>query len=146
MATYLSKSEMETFQTGQRIGERIRKPTTILLFGGLGTGKTVLTRGIAFGLGVADPSSVHSPSFTLVNLYPSSRGTLVHIDLYRLETTRDLYSIGIEEFLDGNSIVVIEWAEKLPFQIPDALVIKIHLGREPDHRTIEVIGDDRLTG
>ncbi len=145
MAIYLSKSETETFETGQRIGQRIVKPTTILLFGGLGAGKTVLTRGIAAGLGVADPSSVHSPSFTLVNQYPSSRGMLVHIDLYRLETTRDLYSIGIEEFLDGDSIVVIEWAEKLPFDIPDAVVIKIHSGREPDHRTIEVIGADQLT-
>lgn len=140
METHHSSSETETFEIGRGIGQRISKPTTLLLSGGLGAGKTVLTRGIAAGLGVMDHSSVHSPSFTLVNEYPSSRGTLVHVDLYRLETTHDLHSIGIDELLAGDSVVVIEWAEKLPFEIPDAVTIKIHPGLEPEQRTIEVSG------
>lgn len=138
MPTYLSKSEPDTLEIGRAIGSRLETPRTILLYGGLGAGKTVLTRGIASGLGVCDPSAVHSPSFTLVNHYPCARGNLVHVDLYRLETMRDLYSTGIEEFLSGDSNVVIEWADKLPFEVPGALVIRIQTDPETEERRIEV--------
>lgn len=143
MSSYFSRSEAETFEIGRAIGARLKGPITILLYGNLGAGKTVLARGIASGLGIRDSSSVHSPSFTLVNHYPCDRGNLVHVDLYRLETTRDLYSIGIEELLAGESTVVIEWADKLPFDVPGALVIRIETDPETDERRIEVEGFGR---
>ncbi len=138
MSRHVSNSEPETFEIGRAIGARLTGPVTILLHGGLGVGKTVLTRGIASGLGVLDSSSVHSPSFTLVNHYPCERGSLVHVDLYRLETIRDLYSIGIEELLAGDSTVIIEWADKLPFEVPGAIIIRIETDSETDARRIDV--------
>jgi tRNA threonylcarbamoyladenosine biosynthesis protein TsaE len=84
----------------------------VLLRGALGTGKTTLTRGIARGLGVEDPSRVSSPSFTLVNIYYGVC-PLYHVDLYRLRGRKDLYSIGLDDFLGTDGVTVIEWSEKM---------------------------------
>jgi tRNA threonylcarbamoyladenosine biosynthesis protein TsaE len=99
-------------------------PGVVLLRGALGSGKTTLTRGIARGLGVQDPGAVCSPSFTLVNIY---RGVcpVYHVDLYRLEGERDLYSIGLDDFLGREGVTVVEWSERLPYQVPGAAIVEL---------------------
>ena len=83
----------------------------IALSGDLGAGKTALVRGLARGLGCT--SRVHSPTFTLVNVYAGGRLPLFHLDLYRLETAEQIHSAGVDEYLQPDGVAVIEWAERL---------------------------------
>jgi tRNA threonylcarbamoyladenosine biosynthesis protein TsaE len=99
-------------------------PGVVLLRGALGMGKTTLTRGIAQGLGLEDPGMVNSPSYTLVNIYHGVC-PIYHVDLYRLEGERDLYSIGMDDFLGSEGITVIEWSERLTTGIDQATEIEI---------------------
>jgi len=116
--------EAETKQLGAEIGALLVPPSAVLLTGELGSGKTVLARGIFQGLGVA-PSLVRSPTFSLVNEYPSDRGPVFHIDLYRLAKASDFTTIPLEEILAETTITVVEWADKLPFGVTHALQIEI---------------------
>ena len=138
MQVYYSQSEQETLGIGKEIGKQLHSPLAVLLYGELGAGKTVLTRGLAEGLGVPDPSSVRSPSFTLVNEYPCPSGVLYHVDLYRLEGPRDLYSVGIEEILATPSVLIVEWAEKLLIEPERAMRIRITVGSSQNERSLEV--------
>jgi tRNA threonylcarbamoyladenosine biosynthesis protein TsaE len=120
----LSRSPEETQRIGAEIGRSLSIPGVVLLRGELGAGKTTLTRGIAQGLGMSDPSLVNSPSFSLVNIY---RGIcpIYHVDLYRLEGERDLYSVGLDDFLGNEGITVIEWSERLSGEFDQATKIEI---------------------
>ena len=138
----VSKSEAETLDVGRRIGRSLDPPRVVLLEGELGTGKTILARGIAEGMEIDEGVVVHSPSFTLVNEYPSRKGILYHLDLYRLESLRDLYSIGIEDILASDSVVMVEWAEKLVLPVDNPLKIRIAHGKRPHQRHIEIEGQD----
>jgi tRNA threonylcarbamoyladenosine biosynthesis protein TsaE len=120
----LSKSPEETQKIGFEIGRSLPVPGVVLLRGSLGAGKTTLTRGIAQGLGLEDPSLVNSPSFTLVNIYHGDC-PIYHVDLYRLEGERDLYSIGMDDFLGSDGITVIEWSERLSTEMDQATEIEI---------------------
>ena len=133
----ISKSEESTVNLGRTIAAQLDTPRRLLLFGELGAGKTAFTRGFASGLGMKDLSQVHSPSFTLVNQYETPSGTLFHVDLYRLETPRDLYSIGLEELLAEGTWAIIEWADKLPWTVPDPVSVTITVESD-DSRSIEV--------
>lgn len=99
-------------------------PGVVLLRGDLGSGKTTLTRGIARGLGLDDPTRVNSPSFTLVNIY-QGHCPIYHVDLYRLESERDLYSIGLDDFLFKEGVTIIEWSERLSYPLEQAVKINI---------------------
>lgn len=136
--SYWSRSEEETEAFGRRLAQGLEPPLVILLEGELGSGKTVLTRGLAAGFGLEDPSLVHSPTFTLVNQYPGRAGILYHIDLYRLDTLKDLYSIGLEEILASDGVVIIEWGEKLSLEVSNPLRIRIRPGEKPEERLIDV--------
>ncbi len=108
--TYITNSEDETKKLGEALGKVIEFPAIIALIGDLGTGKTVFTRGLAEALGI---KKVRSPSFTLINIYRGERAKLYHIDLYRLNSAIDIYSLGLEDAIrDPEGICVIEWAEK----------------------------------
>ena len=133
-----SGCETETLQIGENIGQRLHPPRTVLLYGELGSGKTLLARGIVQGLGGDDPARVHSPSFTLVNLYSSRKGVIYHVDLYRLEGLRDLYSIGLEEILSEEALVIIEWAEKLLFHSNNPFTIRISVDPTTHVRSFEM--------
>ncbi|MBI4456580.1 MAG: tRNA (adenosine(37)-N6)-threonylcarbamoyltransferase complex ATPase subunit type 1 TsaE [Acidobacteria bacterium] len=111
----ITASEEETLQLARSFGEALEGPWVVLLYGELGSGKTMFARGLALGLGVADEGLVRSPSFTLVNFYPG-RLPIYHVDLYRIETLRDLETIGLEEIFAEKAVVVVEWAEKLPHE------------------------------
>jgi tRNA threonylcarbamoyladenosine biosynthesis protein TsaE len=120
----LTRSPEETQKVGREIAGSLPVPGVVLLRGALGAGKTTLTRGIAEGLGVDDPGLVNSPSFTLVNIYHGIC-PIYHVDLYRLEGNRDLYSIGLDDFLGCEGVTVIEWSERLPGGFDNAVVVEI---------------------
>lgn len=111
MATFESHSAAETESLGEQWGRAAQSGFVIALSGDLGAGKTQLVKGIARGLGIT--SRVHSPTFTLVNIYTGGRLTLFHLDLYRLETREQILSAGLEEYLRPDGVAVIEWAERL---------------------------------
>jgi tRNA threonylcarbamoyladenosine biosynthesis protein TsaE len=110
MATSISHSPAETEALGESWGRMAQSGQIIALSGDLGAGKTQLVKGIARGLGIS--SRVHSPTFTLVNVYSGGRLTLFHLDLYRLETREQIFSAGLEEYLNPAGVTVIEWAER----------------------------------
>lgn len=107
----------ETRRWGERVGRLLRAGDVVALVGELGTGKTTLTQGIAQGLGI-DPSTVKSPSFVLMKEYRAGRLPLHHIDLYRLEGFTDVQRLGYEDYLGGDGVAVVEWAEKLQTILP----------------------------
>ena len=108
-----SHSLEETQELGKNIGTLIASPTLLALTGELGSGKTAFVQGLASGLEVPQEYYITSPSFTLINEYPG-RMRLFHVDLYRLENYTDLEEIGLYEILEGDGVVAVEWAEKLP--------------------------------
>jgi len=112
-----SDSPEETKLMGEKIGKQIQAGTIIALLGGLGSGKTCFVQGLARGLGVPDDYYVTSPTYTLINEYPG-RHTLFHVDLYRIENPVDLEEIGLYEILYNNSVVAIEWADRLDENLP----------------------------
>ena len=107
---FISKSLSDTWDIGEYIGNHAKRGGLYTLYGGLGTGKTQLAKGIAKGLGVNDWLYVVSPSFTLMNFYEGSCFDMCHVDLYRIEG-EEIEALQIEEFLQ-NGIVVVEWSER----------------------------------
>jgi len=135
--TYITKSEEETFQLGEKFAAKWNPPMTVLLRGDLGAGKTVLTRGFSSGLGLEDLSLVHSPTFSLVNIYETPSGSLYHIDLYRLDNSKEQYSVGLDEILGEPGFVVIEWSEKLKIPVSEYLLVDIRV-LDDDSREISL--------
>ena len=134
--TLTSESSDETQRIGVDLARELSVPGVVLLRGELGTGKTTLTRGIARGLGLADPTLVNSPSFTLVNIYQGDC-PIYHVDLYRLRSERDLYSIGLDDFLDKEGVTIVEWSERLPYPLEQAMEIGI-VDEGDDRRTLHI--------
>lgn len=140
MRRWITDSEAATRELGQRLANELDGDATVLLFGDLGSGKTVLTQGLAEGLGI-DAREVQSPTFTLVRDHHGDRGTLVHIDLYRLEP-EDVPALGLEEILMQRSLRVIEWADRLPWSIPADLILKLSRTSRPREREIREIATE----
>jgi tRNA threonylcarbamoyladenosine biosynthesis protein TsaE len=136
-----AKSPEDTQKIGFEIGQTLPIPGVVLLRGALGMGKTTLTRGIARGLGMDDPNLVSSPSFTLVNVY-QGRCPIYHVDLYRLDGVKDLYSIGLDDFLGKEGVTIIEWSERLAFGLPLAIEIEIEDAGD-DKRVLHIRGVSR---
>jgi len=107
-------SPEETIAFGRSLAAELSPPLVVLLRGDLGAGKTTLVKGIAEGFGAARAEDVTSPTFTLVHEYRGPHITLYHIDLYRIDTQRDLETLGLDDLLAPNSLLLIEWGEKFP--------------------------------
>ncbi len=120
---WLTYSEEETRAVGRDLARRLAPDGVLLLSGELGSGKTVLARGIGEGLGI-DSREVQSPTFTLIREHQGSGGRLIHVDLYRLNPA-EVAALGLEEMLAGPGVKVVEWAERLPFAVQDALVLRL---------------------
>ena len=112
-----SKSISDTFKIGKTIAKNLQKSDIICLFGTLGSGKTVLTKGIASGLGIKK-NKIISPSFVLIRQYNAGKIPLYHFDLYRLKAPCDIMVLGYEEYLYDEGVTVIEWAERLKYLLP----------------------------
>jgi tRNA threonylcarbamoyladenosine biosynthesis protein TsaE len=112
-----SDSPDKTKELGSRLAGLLSTGDNIILNGGLGSGKTVFTKGIAAGLGVKRPEYVNSPSFVLVKEYKGRIG-LYHFDLYRLDRLYDIEYIGVKEYFNRDGVVVIEWAERMKSLLP----------------------------
>ncbi len=132
----ISKSASDTLNIGKKIAKSLRKADIICLFGDLGSGKTVLTKGIASGLGVKK-NKVVSPSFVLIRQYALAKIPLYHFDLYRLNIPEDVLALGYEEYLYDEGVTVIEWADRLKYILPkEYLKISLRV-KSNSQRTLE---------
>ena len=109
MPLFRTASEAETIELGRRLAAELPRGV-VLLTGNLGAGKTTLAKGIASGLGAAEPEDVSSPTFTLIHEY--GHGLVYHVDLYRIEEARELEGFGLDEIIDSGALVLIEWGER----------------------------------
>lgn len=138
--THSCRTPEETFKLGEKIGLSLHPTDAVLLHGGLGAGKTLLTKGIVNVLGF-DVDEVTSPSFTLVNLYKSDSLDVYHIDLWRIDEKSDAaFGVGLDEIVEQeNSVVIIEWAERLGrYKFPGRIFDVSINGDGEDARTIAV--------
>jgi tRNA threonylcarbamoyladenosine biosynthesis protein TsaE len=110
----ITHSAEETIAYGRKLAAELSPPLIVLLRGDLGAGKTTLVKGIAEGFEAARAEDVTSPTFTLVHQYLGPRATLYHIDLYRVDTQRELETLGLDDLFAPNCILLIEWGEKFP--------------------------------
>jgi tRNA threonylcarbamoyladenosine biosynthesis protein TsaE len=140
METHICTTAEETFELGESLGERLRGGDAVLLHGGLGAGKTLLTKGIMSSLGY-DVDEVTSPSFALVNLYKTEDLDVYHIDLWRIDEKSDAaFGVGLDEIIENeNAVVIIEWAERLGnFRFPSRVFEVTIEGDGDDPRKIRI--------
>ena len=120
-----------------KIGRQLNPGDVVALIGDLGVGKTCLTQGIARGAGVYQDQTVNSPSYILINEY-EGKIPVYHIDLYRLQQLEDIVALGLEEYLNGDGICVIEWADRMGELLPKSYIQVRITGEDEFTRTIEV--------
>jgi len=137
---WVTRDADQTYLLGKHLGEGLRKGDVVALTGELGSGKTVLSRGIAHGLGVHCGYAITSPTFTLINEYPARQGTFYHLDLYRLAGTVDLEDVGFEEYLQADGVMVIEWAEKIRDCLPDGTLSIVFSYVDETTRGLQISG------
>ena len=112
-----TRSAEETFALGEKIGKAARAGEVYTLIGDLGVGKTVFTQGMAKGLGIAEP--VSSPTFTIVQVYDEGRLPFYHFDVYRIGDISEMDEIGFEDYVYGDGVSLIEWANLIEEILPD---------------------------
>jgi tRNA threonylcarbamoyladenosine biosynthesis protein TsaE len=113
---FTTHSGADTIEVGRKLVKLLKPPQLLILRGDLGTGKTTLVKGIAEALDAAEAEEVTSPTFTLIHEYDGTQGgkpvKLFHLDVYRLEGERQLETLGLDELLKDNALVLVEWGEK----------------------------------
>jgi tRNA threonylcarbamoyladenosine biosynthesis protein TsaE len=109
---FTTTSPQETIALGKELAASLAPPKLVLLRGDLGAGKTTLVKGIAEGFEAASQNDVTSPTFTLIHEYRAPSATLYHIDLYRVDTQRELETLGLDDLMDERSVLLIEWGDK----------------------------------
>ncbi len=112
MKTFTTHSAEETTELGRRLAAELKPGSIVLLHGDLGAGKTTMVKGIAEGFQAAKADDVTSPTFTLIHEYRGLAVTLYHIDLYRIDTQRELDTLALDDLMTPESILLIEWGEK----------------------------------
>ncbi|OHB61281.1 MAG: tRNA (adenosine(37)-N6)-threonylcarbamoyltransferase complex ATPase subunit type 1 TsaE [Planctomycetes bacterium GWF2_42_9] len=136
----ISESIEQTFETGKQIGQALQGGMLVCLTGTLGSGKTTLIKGIAAGMNAANPQHVNSPTFVIVNEY-QGRLHIFHIDAYRINSIKEFEALGFEDYIGPESIVLIEWADKVSQALDgfDKITIEMrHHG--PQSRIINITG------
>ncbi|MCI8335323.1 MAG: tRNA (adenosine(37)-N6)-threonylcarbamoyltransferase complex ATPase subunit type 1 TsaE [Lachnospiraceae bacterium] len=134
-----SNSARETLELGKKMGEQAVPGTVYTLTGELGTGKTVFTQGFAEGLGISEP--VSSPTFTILQEYDSGRLPFYHFDVYRISDVEEMEEIGYEDYIYGEGVCLIEWADLIEELLPGQrcrIVIEKDLEKGFDYRRITV--------
>jgi tRNA threonylcarbamoyladenosine biosynthesis protein TsaE len=109
---FTTHSAEETIALGRKLAAQLRPPKLVVLHGELGAGKTTIVKGIVEGFKAAHSKEVSSPTFTLIHEYRSPQAEIYHIDLYRIETQRQLETLGIDDLVSTRSVLLIEWGEK----------------------------------
>ncbi len=138
MKTFHTYSSEETTDLGRQLAAELKPGGIVLLRGDLGAGKTTLVKGIAEGFNAAEAEAVTSPTFTLIHEYRGPEVTLYHIDLYRIDTQRELDTLALDDLIDPNTLLLIEWGEKFErFENERDFEIAIEHQRG-DERTIRV--------
>lgn len=138
MAVFVSKSVADTEKLAARLAEKLRGGEVIAFTGSMGMGKTAFTRGLVEALGGGDV--VSSPTFALVNEY-AARLTVQHFDMYRVSGWDDLYSTGLFDYLDTDSVLVIEWSENIDGALPENTIrIDMQKGETETERVITIDG------
>ncbi len=130
--TFETSSEDATIALGRQLAAEFPARAVVLLIGNLGAGKTTMAKGIVAGLGATSVEDVSSPTFTLIHEYGAG-SRVYHIDLYRLETVAEVATLGLDEILDREAVVLIEWGERFPELWPSER-IEIHLRTVDDAR------------
>ncbi|MGI6263497.1 MAG: tRNA (adenosine(37)-N6)-threonylcarbamoyltransferase complex ATPase subunit type 1 TsaE [Succiniclasticum sp.] len=136
MVTVFCRDEATTKALGTLLGSLAASGDIFCLTGDLGTGKTLLTKGLASALGVEE-NDVVSPSFSLLNVYEGGRLEVRHFDLYRLNSPEELADIGFYEYVGGDGVTVIEWADLFTSELPPDY-LQVNLLRENDGRRVEL--------
>ena len=134
-----TNTPQETFCVGKKIGENARPGQIYTLTGDLGVGKTVFTQGVAAGLGITEPIS--SPTFTIIQEYETGRLPLYHFDVYRIGDIEEMDEIGYEDYVYGEGVCLIEWANLIEEILPDhyqKITIRKDLEKGFDYREIEM--------
>ncbi len=141
--TYITISEKQTLKLGEKIACQLKGGEVLALIGELGTGKTVITKGIARFLGIK--KYITSPTFVLMKLYKIQNSKLkiknfLHIDAYRLNSGRDLLDIGLEDWFNRpDTVIVIEWAERVKDILPKKIIkVNLKIGKKNNERIIKV--------
>jgi tRNA threonylcarbamoyladenosine biosynthesis protein TsaE len=126
----------ETYALARRIGAVLRPGDVVVLDGELGTGKTVVAKGIAVALGISEP--VVSPTFTVVREYDAPT-PLVHVDVYRLDHLQELHDIGFDDLIGSEAVTVVEWGDRVSSLLPaDRLDVHLEPGASDDDRSVSV--------
>ncbi|WP_251446855.1 tRNA (adenosine(37)-N6)-threonylcarbamoyltransferase complex ATPase subunit type 1 TsaE [Vermiculatibacterium agrestimuris] len=141
---YHTHSEGETEAVGEALARTLEPGAVIAFTGDLGAGKTAFTRGLARGLGLT--GRVTSPTFTIVNEYEGGRLPLFHFDMYRLESSDELFDIGWEDYLRRGGVCAVEWSEKVSDAMTGALRVDIRRGEGDSERVIIIQGSRQGDG
>lgn len=140
--TYKTNSAEQTISLGEQIGKLLKGGDVIAYSGNLGAGKTTITRGISIGMKLGD--EVTSPTFALVNEYRGEKLSLIHFDMYRINSSMDLETTGFYDYMDDDNVLAIEWSENIEDDLPDDC-IRIDIQRVDDNtRIITITGDERF--
>jgi tRNA threonylcarbamoyladenosine biosynthesis protein TsaE len=136
-----TESVEETHALGTQLAETLDSGAVLALYGNLGTGKTHLVKGIADGLGLA-PSTVRSPTFTILHTYEEGRRPLYHFDAYRVQTPDEFVELGFEEYVYGSGITCVEWADRVEALLPPHTLSLTLTHRAPHRRHIALRPED----
>ncbi|MCI9169215.1 MAG: tRNA (adenosine(37)-N6)-threonylcarbamoyltransferase complex ATPase subunit type 1 TsaE [Dorea sp.] len=134
-----TNGERETHASGFRLGETAKRGQVFALIGDLGVGKTIFTKGLAAGLGITEP--VSSPTFTIVQIYEGGRLPFYHFDVYRISDVEEMEEIGYEDYIYGDGVSLIEWADLIADILPEhytRITIEKDLEKGFDYRRIEI--------
>ena len=126
MREVLTHSTEETIALGRSLASTLAPPKIVLLRGDLGAGKTTLVKGIARAFDAAQEDDVTSPTFTLIHEYRGPKVNVYHVDLYRVDTPRQLETLGLDDLISGNSVLLLEWGEKFR-RFADERDVEIHI-------------------
>jgi len=139
-------SAEETFAVGRDLGKLAQQGSVYCLIGDLGVGKTVFTQGFAKGLGITEPIS--SPTFTILEEYESGRVPFYHFDVYRISDPEEMFEIGFDDYINGDGVCLIEWANLIEDILPEAfntIIIEKDDKKDFDYRKITIKRNEGLS-